>query len=88
MVIPRLQKLRSLAGLSCRELDRLAGLSDKHVQKLEERGRGMSIETAQKLAPVFGCTVGYLVSGEGKGPNVAAVKRAVEGARRKIKGVH
>jgi transcriptional regulator with XRE-family HTH domain len=81
MVIQRLKDLRAVTGVPCRELDRLAGLSDKHVQKLEERDGGMSIETAQKLAPVLGCSVGYLVNGEGKRPTNTAVKRALARAR-------
>lgn len=51
-----------------------------------ETGRRKNIEreTARALARVLGCTVGWLLEGEGAEPSAEEVKAAVERAR----GVH
>jgi len=76
----RLRELRQIAGLSGRALDALAGLHPNHVAALEHVDNCQST-TARKLADALGCTVGWLVAGEGTAPEADAVRAAIERAR-------
>ncbi len=82
MLGKRLEELRTLAGLSARELDRLAGLREGHSWLLEHNENpNPELRTIAAFCRVLGCTYGYLAAGEGKRPSRAAVIRAVEAAR-------
>ena len=77
----RIMKLRGMVeGLSLRELSGLAELYQTHAA-LIENGRGVSTETAVKLARVFGVTTDWLLTGEGKSPRRDDVRAAVKRAR-------
>ena len=76
----RLRELRLTAGLSCRGLDATAGLHSNHVAALEHVDNCQAV-TARKLADALGCTVGWLVAGEGEAPSAEDVRAAVERAR-------
>lgn len=74
----RLRTCREQAGLSARELSKLAGLAPSHVGLLEaSKTSNLNSATLLQLCQVLGCTAGWLVNGEGKAPSTAAVKRAV-----------
>lgn len=76
----RLRDLRETAGLSCRGLDSAAGLHFNHVAALE-RLDNCQATTARKLAEALGCSVGWLLAGEGEAPSAEDVRAAVERAR-------
>lgn len=76
----RLRDLRETAGLSCRGLDSAAGLHFNHVAALE-RLDNCQATTARKLAEALGCSVGWLLAGEGEAPSADDVRAAVERAR-------
>jgi len=87
----RLKALReSVPDLTPQQLGKLAGLkSPAHVTMLEtggEHGRGarVSADTALSLAEVLGCTVEYLVRGEGVPPAAAVVAGFVNAARARV----
>lgn len=82
----RLRALRARAGLSARELSRLAGLrSPGHVSLIESGEirlvRGMEPATVRGLCRVLGCDAAYLLSGEGDTPTLTEVVAAVVRAR-------
>lgn len=80
----RLQFLREHAGISGRELDRLAGLGEGHV-RLIETGERPRIEsaTAMKLAATLGVSLDWLIAGRGAPPTRDEVAKAVASARRR-----
>ncbi|MCF4150582.1 XRE family transcriptional regulator [Dethiosulfovibrio sp. F2B] len=61
----RLRRTRKDQGLTQTELARLSGVKQNTVSQVENDRIGLSIETWESLASVLGCSVGYLVSGEG-----------------------
>lgn len=74
----------SVEGLTPPKLGRLAGLaSPSHVRMLEngERGSSISADAALSLSRVLGCTVEFLVRGEGEPPSVETINAAVERAK-------
>lgn len=78
----RLRDLRTLAELESRELDRLAGRSEGHVSMIETGRRpNPELKTARALADVLGCSIGWLLAGEGEAPGLAEVQAAVARAR-------
>lgn len=81
----RIRELREAAGLSARELGRLARLpSPAHVSLIEASDRPINTTTATALAAVLGCSLDYLVNGVGRAPGVRAVRASVEEARKRI----
>ncbi len=79
----RLQFLLDAAGVSRREVSRLAGqASEAHVGMIL-RGEVASprAATLDELARVFDVPAGWLAFGEGPIPDPAAVEAAVEAAR-------
>ena len=79
----RLGKLREQSGLSLTELGELARLkSPSHIGMIE-RGQRPHIEaaTAVAICRVLGCSVEWLVLGEGDAPSPDSVRAAVERAR-------
>lgn len=77
-----LTKLRTLAGLSNAELDRLSGLRKGHTWALERNeDPNPELKTLKGLAAALGTTVGYLANEEGDGPTPKAVTDAVANAR-------
>lgn len=78
----RVRELRTLVGITTRELDRLAGLVQGHTSAIEVGTRPrIEVGTAMGLATALGASLDWLLKGEGKAPSTAAVKRAVEAAR-------
>ena len=82
----RLRALRECAGLSARELSRLAGLrSPGHVSLIESGEirlvRGMEPATVRGLCRVLGCDAAHLQTGEGDAPTLAEIMAAVTRAR-------
>lgn len=77
----RLRALRELAELDTRELDRLAKRGEGHVSMIET-GRRVNPElaTVKALADVLGCSLGWLLAGEGEAPTAGEVKAAVNRA--------
>lgn len=82
MFADRLRALREKAGISARELDRLAGLREGHTWILEHRkDANPELKTLQALAGALGSSVGYLASEEGEPPTEEQVKAAVAQAK-------
>lgn len=80
----RVAALRALIDLDPVELGKLAGLkSPAHVAMIEDgsRAKRISADTALALADVLGCSVKYLVRGEGEPPSANTVRRAVSRAK-------
>lgn len=70
--------------MSCSQLDRLAGLHRGHVWQIEQgEGANPKAATVVALATALGCTVGWLLAGEGAPPTADDVRAAVERARAK-----
>jgi len=73
-----------LAGISARELDRLAGKTEGHAAavetKLHERAQ---LGTIADYAEVFGVSLDWLVAGEGHVPTEAEVRAAVSFAQQR-----
>lgn len=71
-----------MPGLSTRELDRLAGLTQGHVSAIENGTRPrVELRTAEAIATVLGISLDWLSSGDGKVPSTRSVRAAVEVAR-------
>lgn len=78
----RLRQERQRANLSARELDGLAGLGAGHVSMIEGgRRTNITADTAFALSRVLGCSVGFLLAGEGDAPDAESVRAAVDRAR-------
>jgi len=72
----------SVDGLSLRETDHLAGKTAGHWQAIVSGVvENPTLETLRAYARVFGCTVGWLASGEGDPPSDEAIRAAVAAAR-------
>jgi transcriptional regulator with XRE-family HTH domain len=80
----RLMNLRALAGaISQRELAEFADISAAYPGFLERSADDPAIgaEIAMRIAGVFGCTVEYLVRGEGEAPPEDVVRAAAAAAK-------
>lgn len=86
----RLKSLRESAGLKPVQLGRLADLkSPGHISMIERGERGiddegrvtLSATVAVSLARVLGCSVEYLVNGNGDAPDEATVRAHVKVAQ-------
>lgn len=64
----RLREAREAIGISARELDRRAGLTEGHTSLLEG-GRNMEVGTAAKLAIALGVSLDWLVFGDSRPTN-------------------
>lgn len=78
----RLRFARSLAGVSARRLDSIAGLQPGHTNAIES-GRRPNIEsvTAEKLSTALGISLDWLILGNGREPTAKAIRAAIERAR-------
>ena len=77
----RLRTARTAAGLSCRALDGLAGLTLGHANAIERLTMNPGVGTVERLARALGTTVGWLAAGEGEPPTDLEIASAVEAAR-------
>lgn len=83
MIGDRVRRVRELAGVSARELSRLAGLTAPHVSLIES-GERPNLESwvVANLATATGCTTDYLLFGDPHPePTEDAAKAAVGRAR-------
>lgn len=81
-MLDRLHVVRVRAGLSARELSRLAGLTGAHVGLVESGTiKAVGAPTAAALARVLGCSLDWLVLGQGEPPSDAELAAAVAAAR-------
>lgn len=80
----RLRLARTTAGITARELDRLAGRAEGHAALIEsdttERPRASDVLLS--YADVLGLSLDWLAAGRGRAPREADVLAAVERARR------
>ena len=77
----RLEALVALSGLSARHIDRLAQRTEGQLALIIARRQlALRADVAASYARALGCTVGYLVAGEGDPPGDAAIRAAVERA--------
>lgn len=78
----RLEELRTAAGISASELAKLAGMARPHVRLIERgSGEGVQAKTVAQLARILGCSIDWLVTGDGERPTDEAVRVAVDCAR-------
>jgi len=78
----RLKSLLDFSGAAAREVDRLAGRAEGQIALIISRQqRALRDDVAKAYAAVLGCTVGWLVGGEGEAPTTADVLAAVARAR-------
>lgn len=79
----RLLYARSSAGISSRELDRLAGTVEGHASMIERGDRPrVEVDTADKLARALGLSLDWLVRGTGRKPARRRLVAAIRCARR------
>lgn len=84
MLPKRLRAARVAAGLSTRELSRLAGLSEVTCSHIETgRIESPSVASVDALARVLGCSLSWLVRGDGEMPAPANIAYYVALARRR-----
>lgn len=78
----RLRELRLCAGLSAKELDRLARKTEGHCTAIENKiGNRAQANTFAEYARVLGASAGWIAFGEGEIPTADGVRTAVEKAR-------
>jgi transcriptional regulator with XRE-family HTH domain len=68
-IAKRLRLARESVGISARECDRRAGLTEGHTSLVETGTRGIEAPTAAKLAVALGVSLDWLVLGRGAGPS-------------------
>jgi transcriptional regulator with XRE-family HTH domain len=86
-VADRVKWLREQAGISQRELCRLAGTNENQISLIERGLRNnIEIETAEAIADVFGVTLDWLMRGRGKIPSASEVivTAGTSAARKKL----
>lgn len=82
-ICERLRAARELAGISCRTLDALAGITPGHTSAIEAGRRGNpESRTAIALAHALGLTIDWLLLGDGDAPTEMGVRAAVAKATR------
>jgi hypothetical protein len=82
----RLRWVRNMAGISARELDRLADKNEGHAAVVETKIHDRAaLWTIVDYANVLGVSLGWLATGEGDPPTRAAVCLAVEVAQKRIR---
>jgi transcriptional regulator with XRE-family HTH domain len=78
----RLRAARTLAGLSGRALDKLAGRKEGHASVIESRPDGaVKAAVAMAYARALGVSLEWLVDGKGEPPTRESLARAVEAAQ-------
>jgi len=83
----RLMILRGLAGgMSLRDFAELAEVSPSYPGHIERSQKDVDVSSqiAMRMARVFGCSIPYLLTGEGGPPPESEVREAVERARQDI----
>lgn len=84
-MLDRLRATRLRAGLSTRELSRLAGLAESHTALIEAGTiKDIGTSTASALAGVLGCSLDWLVRGQGEPPSDAELAAAIAAARARL----
>lgn len=84
----RLEWVRGLVGLSAREVDRLAGLTENHTRAIETKYDDRAqVSTVGKIAETLGVNASWLAYGEGDAPTKEAVQSAVDKARTALQPV-
>ena len=78
----RLERLRTIADMSSKELDRLAGLVAGHSRSLEVGDpEGVTAKKVRQLARVFGVSIDWLFDGAGERPKPEDILAAVSRSR-------
>jgi len=74
----RVKLLCDAAGTSREHLSKLCGLTPSHIG-LMVAGRNQNVrgDVAARIAKVFGCDLGWLITGEGQAPDAAHVRASV-----------
>lgn len=77
----RVKYARGLGKISARRLDLLADLTPGHVSAIEAGQRErIEARTASMLAAVLGCSLDWLIDGDGPAPSERAIRAAVAAA--------
>lgn len=78
----RLKTTRELAGISQRELSRLASVSPSHVHGIESgRITNPTVDTLTKIASTLGVPIDFLLEGKGRHPTKKSVLEAIARSR-------
>lgn len=72
-----------MAGISCREVARLADIPQGIVSRTERSEKGVASETLKRLSDVFGCSIDWLYLGRGGSPTKTEVLANVAKAARR-----
>jgi len=86
-ITARFSALLGIAGLDLFELDRLAGFGRSGLASQINRGVKLNprVSTIKKYAAVLGCSVMWLLLGEGPEPSERTVRGAVKRARTAVR---
>lgn len=79
----RIFALRTVAGLSSRELSTLVAGNPSYLASGKSQGSIPTADRAIAIARVLGTTAEYLVAGEGEPPTADRIRGAVAAARSK-----
>ncbi|HEY2509462.1 MAG TPA: helix-turn-helix transcriptional regulator [Polyangiaceae bacterium] len=79
----RLRELRITAGISSRELGRLAGLSHGHIGQIEREELDVRAVKLVGIAEVLGVSLDWLCLGKGEPPSGEMLQRSIRAARRR-----
>lgn len=78
----RLRTLREQGEVSGRELARLAGLAEPHISMIERGARPrIGAAVAEKIARTLGCSLDWLLLGQGEPPSADSIRTAIARAR-------
>jgi len=78
----RIRELRLVAGVSCRELDRLAGTTCGYCWTIEHGTRkDVGGTILIRYCGALGCSIEWLLKGTGKRPTDKMVRRSVAKAK-------
>lgn len=79
----RLKAARELGGISARELDRLAGLSEGYSAMIESGARpDPGSNVSRQLAATLGLSLDWLISGIGPSPTAKTAVAAIAKCRK------
>lgn len=85
----RLRAAREAAGISAKELDRLAGITEGHSSTIEKSETGNAeSKTLDRVAAVLGLSLDYLIRGDGKPPSALEIQKALAVARYRYEHDH
>lgn len=80
----RVRYLRQTSEITQYQFERLAMLPKGYANAIESGDRNPRTDTAIRIARTFGCSLDWLLMGEGTKPKTAAIRAAVARAEKRI----